>query len=51
MLVIDVPLSEEGLRGGALTFSGTALAGLLRLMAARALAPLNRLLSRLGADQ
>ena len=50
VLAIDVPLSEEGLRGGA-AFSTTALAGLLRLMAARALAPLNRLLSRLGADQ
>ena len=50
VLAIDVPLSDEGLRGGA-AFSTTALAGLLRLMAGRALAPLNRLLSRLGADQ
>ena len=45
VLVIDVPLSPEGLRGGA-AFSGTALAALLRLMAARALEPVHRLLSR-----
>lgn len=45
VLVIDVPLSPEGLRGGA-AFSATALAALLRLMAARALAPVHRLLSR-----
>lgn len=51
VLAIDVPLSEEGLRGGGGTFSATALAGLLRVMAARALAPLNRLLSGLGAGQ
>ncbi|MEZ4394939.1 MAG: GNAT family N-acetyltransferase [Polyangiales bacterium] len=46
VLVIDVPLSPEGLRGGA-AFSASALAALLRLMAARALEPVHRLLSRL----
>jgi GNAT superfamily N-acetyltransferase len=45
VLEIDVPLSPEGLRAGQGAFSATALYALLRMMAARTLAPLNRLIS------